>query len=81
VVGQLFDQAERRDPDHARTWIALVDGNNHQINRIAVEAHHRGVAISTVIDFIHVLEYLSAPRGALLYSLPSRERSEEHLWA
>jgi len=34
VIGQLFDEAHRRDPDHARTWVALVDGNNHQINRI-----------------------------------------------
>ena len=27
VVSQIFDEADRRDPDHARTWIALVDGN------------------------------------------------------
>lgn len=25
VIAAVFDQAERRDPDHARTWIALVD--------------------------------------------------------
>ena len=27
VVGQVFDEACRRDPDHERTWIALVDGS------------------------------------------------------
>jgi len=38
--------------------VALVDGNNHQINRITAEAPQRGVPITVVIDFIHVLEYL-----------------------
>lgn len=38
VVTAVFDQVERRDPDHARTWVALVDGNNHQIDLIEREA-------------------------------------------
>lgn len=29
VVAAIFDEAERRDPDHHRTWVALVDRNNH----------------------------------------------------
>ena len=31
VIGKVFDEAERRDPCHCRQWVALVDGNNHQI--------------------------------------------------
>jgi hypothetical protein len=58
VVAQIFDEAERRDPDHARTWIALVDGNNHQINRVHAEANARQASVRIVIDFVHVLEYL-----------------------
>ncbi len=58
VVAQIFAEAGRRDPTHARTWIALVDGNNHQINRITAEAKARDVPITIIIDFIHVLEYL-----------------------
>jgi hypothetical protein len=58
VVGQMFDEAERRDPEHRRTWVALVDGNNHQIDRIRAEAEHRGIRITIVIDLIHVVEYL-----------------------
>jgi hypothetical protein len=58
VVERLFDEAQRRDPDHKRTWIALVDGNNHQIDRINTEAQARGVTVPIVIDVIHVLEYL-----------------------
>ena len=58
VVGRLFDEADRRDPTHARTWIALVDGNNHQIDRIHTEATQRRVDVTILCDFIHVLEYL-----------------------
>jgi hypothetical protein len=58
VVGQIFDEACRRDPNHARTWVALVDGNNHQLDRITAEARARGAPITVLIDFIHVLEYL-----------------------
>jgi hypothetical protein len=58
VIKDVFDEAERRDPEHQRTWVALVDGNNHQIDRIEKEAARRKVKITVVIDLIHVLEYL-----------------------
>jgi hypothetical protein len=58
VLATVFDEAERRDPGHQRRWVALVDGNNHQIDRIKAEAAARGIDITIVIDLIHVLEYL-----------------------
>jgi hypothetical protein len=58
VVSRIFDEAERRDPGHQRAWVVLVDGNNHQIDRIEVEARKRKVTVAIVVDFIHVLEYL-----------------------
>lgn len=58
VIAAVFDQADRRDPDHRRTWVALVDGNNHQIERIRAEAGDRGVTVCIVVDLVHVLEYL-----------------------
>ena len=58
VISTIFDQADRRDPDHQQTWVALVDGNNHQIRRINTEAKKRGVKVHIVCDFVHVLEYL-----------------------
>ena len=58
VVQRMYDEAHRRDPEHARIWIALVDGNNHQIDRIKAEARKRGVTVTIVVDFVHVLEYL-----------------------
>lgn len=58
VIAQIFDEADRRDPNHARTWIALADGNNHQIDRITAEARQRQVTVTILIDFVHVIEYL-----------------------
>jgi len=58
VLSTVFDQAQRRDPTNSRTWVALVDGNNHQIDRIHAEAKQRGVTVPVLIDFIHVLEYV-----------------------
>jgi len=58
VIGRVFDEAERRDPEHNRRWVALVDGNRHQIDRITAEAEKRKVNVAVVVDLIHVLEYL-----------------------
>ncbi|MCA1700366.1 MAG: ISKra4 family transposase [Actinobacteria bacterium] len=58
LVGEVFDEACRRDPEHARDWLALVDGANHQIECIEDEARGRGVEVTVLCDFVHVLEYL-----------------------
>jgi hypothetical protein len=65
VIGRVFEEADRRDPEHRRTWVALVDGNNHQIQRIKAEAKAREVKVTIVLDFIHVLEYLWNAAGCL----------------
>lgn len=58
VVAAIFDEAERRDPQHQRTWTVLADGNNHQLDRFAAEAAGRGITVTITIDLIHVIEYL-----------------------
>jgi hypothetical protein len=58
VITAAFDEAERRDPQHKREWAVLIDGNNTQIEAVTAEAASRGVTVTIVIDFIHVLEYL-----------------------
>ena len=42
VIAAVFDEAERRDPGHARTWIVLVDGDNHQLEMIRSQAARAG---------------------------------------
>src|SRR5262249_8612113 len=58
VVTAVFDQAEARDPTHARPWVVLVDGARHQLDLITDQARRRGITIHILIDLIHVLEYL-----------------------
>jgi hypothetical protein len=65
VIERVFDEAERRDPKHRRTWVALVDGANHQIERIKFEARKRAVKVTIVVDFVHVLQYLWNAAGCL----------------
>ena len=56
VIAQAFEEARRRDPEHRRTWLVLVDGNNDQINHIRKLARTHPVVI--LVDFIHLLEYV-----------------------
>ena len=60
VICAGFDEATRRDPDQKRAWVALVDGNRHQIDRIRAEARARNLTVPIVVDVVHVLEYLWA---------------------
>ncbi|MFD6287522.1 ISKra4 family transposase [Streptomyces sp. NPDC060205] len=58
VIGDVFDQAEARDPGHHRCWIVLVDGARHQLDLIQHEAARRGCTINVLLDFVHVTEYV-----------------------
>ena len=76
VIAAMFDEADRRDPTHQRTWVALADGNRQQIDAIRDQAAGRGVSVTIVIDFVHVLEYLWKAAWTffypcLLYTSPS----------
>src|SRR5215211_310261 len=53
-----FAEATRRDPEHRRPWIALVDGNTHQIERIHAEARRHQASVPIIVDFVHVVEYV-----------------------
>ena len=65
VIARVFDEAERRDPDHVCPWVVLVDGNNHQIDVIRAQARARRVGVHIVVDYIHVLEYVWAAAWSL----------------
>jgi hypothetical protein len=58
VIAAVFAEADRRDPGHERTWIALADGNKDQIARINAEAAARGITVTIIVDLIHVYEHL-----------------------
>jgi len=58
VICEIFDEAERRDPNHRRRWIVLVDGACHQLDCVESEARNRAIELHIIVDFVHVFEYL-----------------------
>ncbi len=57
IVEQVFEEATRRDPNHTKQWIALVDGNQTQLDFLRLAAKDYGVELVIILDLIHVLEY------------------------
>jgi hypothetical protein len=74
TIRKVLAEATRRDPACRRDWVALVDGDSHQIAAIEKEAARRGVSITIVIDLIHILEYLW--KAAWCFH-PPRDRAAE----
>ena len=68
--GQSLRRGRPARPGPPRTWVVLVDGNNHQIDRIHAEANTRGITVHVLCDFVHVMEYL----WKATWSLPPRRR-------
>jgi hypothetical protein len=58
VIKEMFEEALRRDPEHHKRWVAVVDGNKSQIRLIRKYAKRHGVELVLILDLIHVLEYL-----------------------
>lgn len=58
VITAMFDEAAHRDPQHRKTWVALVDGNKAQIRSLRTLARQRHMPLQIVVDFIHVAEYV-----------------------
>jgi hypothetical protein len=58
VISDLFDEAQRRDPEREKEWVALIDGQASQLERIKAEAKARKIKITIIADLVHVIEYL-----------------------
>ncbi len=58
VLHEAFLEAHTRDPDGSKRWVALVDGDPHQLKYITSHAADYGINLTIIMDLIHVLEYL-----------------------
>lgn len=58
VIGEAFIEAKLRDPSGTKQWVGLVDGNKAQLQSFEGQAKMHGVALTIILDIIHVLEYL-----------------------
>ncbi|MGM0597777.1 MAG: hypothetical protein ACQES9_12145, partial [Myxococcota bacterium] len=75
VILETFAEAQKRDPEHKKEWIVLVDGDPHQIKRVKKAAKKFGVKINIIMDLIHVIEYLW--EAARAFSCKSRKNQEK----
>jgi hypothetical protein len=57
-IAEMFDEADRRDPNRERPCVVLVDGDEDQVDQIEAQAAQRGRAITIVLDLLHVLHYV-----------------------
>ncbi len=57
-IAEMFDEAQRRNPDGERRNIVLVAGDEKQIEYVEAEAQKRQVSITLVLDLIHVIPCL-----------------------
>jgi hypothetical protein len=57
-IAEMFDEADRRDPERERPCVALIDGDEDQAEQIEAQAVRRGRAITIVLDLLHVLHYI-----------------------
>jgi hypothetical protein len=74
VVDDAFAEATRRDPEHRRRWVVLVDGQRDQLKRVQRAARRFGVEVTIVLDVVHVLEYLW--RAAYAFHAAGTEEAE-----
>ena len=58
VIRQAFEEALRQDPERRLRWVVLVDGEPRQLKAVKAEAKRAGVAVTLILDVVHVLEYL-----------------------
>ena len=58
VIEKAFEEASCRDPAHQKHWVALVDGNKHQIRILRRMAKDKECDLTIIVDIIHVIEYL-----------------------
>jgi hypothetical protein len=58
VIGEMFAEALRRDPEQCRPWTLLLDGAEHQLALARHFIKTCGFTVVIILDFIHVLEYI-----------------------
>lgn len=74
TMRRAFTEAQRRDPEHEREWVVLVDGCPHQLRRVNTLLEEFRVEAPIVLDLIHVQEKLWAAARALWSDKTKRKR-------
>lgn len=58
VIEEALREAQSRDPGQEKSWVAVVDGQEYQLELVQKLAGAYGVKLVIVLDIIHVAGYL-----------------------
>lgn len=58
IIGNMFEEAFKRDPKQQKKWVCLVDGCPNQLKRLNKQIKNSAVNVVIILDIIHVIEYL-----------------------
>lgn len=72
VIAEAIREARSRDPKLEKTWVALVDGNETQLDILEREAVHQDIELIIVLDIMHVYGYL-CKAGLAFHAQGSKE--------
>jgi len=57
-ISEMLDEMQRRDPEHQRKTVVLLDGEGKQLKQVKNQAKLRGLTLTIILDLIHVIHYL-----------------------
>jgi hypothetical protein len=84
-ISEMFDEADRRDPEQRRETVVLVDGDEHQTEAIQQEAQRRQRPLTLVLDLLHAMHYLWVAAKAITQqrgkSIPAQTEKLVSHWA
>lgn len=58
VIEEAILEAKHRDAESTKSWVALVDGNEHQLDLLEAIAATHQVQLTVIVDVMHVAEYV-----------------------
>lgn len=58
VIEEAILEAKHRDAESTKSWVGLVDGNEHQLARLETMAATHQVPLTVIVDVMHVAEYV-----------------------
>jgi hypothetical protein len=73
-IVEMFDEADRRDPNRQQPTVVLVDGDEHQTQVIKEEGHRRGRSLTLVLDLLHAMHYLWAAATVMTVQFGKSQR-------
>jgi len=81
VITAMFEEAAHRDPTGQKRWIAVVDGNQTQLEHLQRLSNERNIPLVIIVDFIHVAHYVWKAALALFPDNQSQQDGwvREHL--